>query len=107
MKNNEILIIQYPYRMRQQSVDALRERILKQKEEGVILLSDFCTVVAKPEDVDVRVEVEKEDEPTLWLLVDDKSNLFCDECGITIKHWDNYFSCCPYCGKKHTFGKEE
>ena len=48
MKSDEILIIQYPYRMSQQRVDALRERILKQKEDGVILLSDFCTVITKP-----------------------------------------------------------
>lgn len=57
MNNGEILIIQYPYRMSRQTVDTLREQILKQKESGVILLSDICKVVAKPKDVDVQVAV--------------------------------------------------
>lgn len=117
MNNDEILIIQYPYRMSQQRVDTLREQILKQKESGVILLSDICTVVTKPKDVDVQVEL-KEDEPTPWSFVNNpcyssldpgskESALFCDECGITINVWDPGFFYCPYCGKKHTFKEEE
>ena len=110
MKSDEILIIQYPYRMSQQKADALREQILKQKEDGVILLSDFCTVVTKPKDTDIQVETEKEDEPTPWDFIENPTKetyLFCDGCGIAILHWDNFFSNCPYCGKKHTFDKEE
>ena len=56
MKNDEILIIQYPYRMSKLGVDTLREQILKQKETGVILLSDFCTVVTKPKNTDVDIQ---------------------------------------------------
>ena len=118
MKSDEILIIQYPYRMSQQRVDALREQILKQKETGVIMLSDFCNVVTKPKDTDIQVELEKEDEPTPWLFINNPNyspfdseskahSLFCDGCGITINHWDTFFTHCPYCGKKHTFDKEE
>lgn len=62
MNSDELLIIQYPYRMSQQRVDALREQILKQRESGVILLSDFCTVVTKPKDIDIQVELEKENK---------------------------------------------
>ena len=62
MKSDEILIIQYPYKMSKMNVDALRERILKQKEEGVILISDFCTVVTKPKSTDVDIQVVSFDE---------------------------------------------
>lgn len=61
MKNDEILIIQYPFRMRQQSADALRKQILMQKEVGVILLPDFCTVVTKPKDIDVNIQFHGQD----------------------------------------------
>ena len=59
MKSDEILIIQYPYRMSQQRADLIREQILEQKESGVILLADFCTVITKPKDIDIKVELEK------------------------------------------------
>ena len=117
MKSDEILIIQYPYKMSQQRVNVLRENILKQKESGVILLADFCTVITKPKDIEVQVELE-EDKPTPWVFVNNpcyssidpsskESSLFCDECGITIRNWDALYTCCPYCGKKHTFGASE
>ena len=117
MKSDEILIIQYPYKMHSERVNFLREQILRQKETGVILLQDFCTVITKPKDVDVRVELEKEDKSTPWSFVNNpsyssldpeskESFLFCDECGITINHWDDLYKHCPYCGKKHTFGED-
>ncbi len=65
MTNDEILIIQYPFMMSQQRVNALRENILKQKESGVILLADFCKVVTKPKDIDIQVEL-KEETSTPW-----------------------------------------
>ena len=118
MKNDEILIIKYPYRMSQQRADILRKQILEQKESGVILLHDFCSVVTAPKDMDIQVELEKEDDSTPWQFIDNLSYssldpaskewfLFCDGCGITIEHWDAFFKCCPYCGKKHTFDKED
>ena len=70
-------------------------------------------------DIDIQVKLEKGDEPTPWSFVDNPNyssldseskeySLFCDGCGITIhRYWDNFFKHCPYCGKKHTFGKEE
>ena len=117
MKNDEILIIQYPYKMHSERVNLLREQILRQKETGVILLQDFCTVITKPKDVDVQVELEKEDKSTPWEFVDNpcyssfdptskEHFLFCNECGITINVWDPGFSHCPYCGKKHTFEED-
>lgn len=65
MNSDEILIIQYPYTMSQQRVDTLREQILKQKESGVILLPNLCTVVTKPKEVDIQVEVKKDDGPVM------------------------------------------
>ena len=116
MNRDEILIIQYPFRMSQQRVDTLREQILKQKETGVILLSDFCTVVTKPKDIDIQVELEEEG-PTPWDFVDNNMYspfdsqgkerlLFYTECGITIgEHYDPMYQYCPYCGKRHYFEK--
>lgn len=116
MKSDELLIIQYPYRMSQQRVDTLREQILKQRETGVILLSDFCTVVTKPKDTDIQVELEKEDEITPWDFIDNSNYspfdsqgkerlIFCTECGCNIEHYDTQYQYCPYCGKRHYFEK--
>lgn len=118
MKSDEILIIQYPYRMSKLGVDTLREQILKQKETGVILLSDFCTVVTKPKDTDIQVELEKDDEITPWDFIDNNNYsifdsqgkerlLFCTECGCNIEHYDPMYQYCPYCGKGHYFEKEK
>lgn len=118
MKNDEILIIKYPYRMTQQRADILRKQILEQKESGVILLQDFCSVVTAPKDMDIQVELEKEDDPTPWQFVESSCyspvnqlskeyHAFCDGCGITLNHWDTFFKHCPYCGKKHTFEEDK
>lgn len=119
MKSDEILIIKYPYRMSKQRADILRKQILEQKETGVILLQDFCSVVTKPKDMDIQVELKKEDEPTPWQFVENtcyspfdptskEHFLFCDGCGITINYWDSFaFKHCPYCGKKHTFEEDK
>lgn len=61
MNSDEILIIQYPYRMSQQKANDLRELILKQKETGVILLPHYCTVIIKPKDIDIKVQSKAQD----------------------------------------------
>ena len=117
MTKDEILIIQYPFRMRQQSADALRKQILMQKEVGVILLPDFCSVVTKPKDTDIQVELEKEEKvSTPWDFIDNNNYsifdsqgkerlIFCTECGCNIEHYDAQYQYCPYCGKRHYFEK--
>lgn len=94
MKSDEILIIQYPYRMSQQRVDALREQILKQKETGVILLSDLCTVMTKSKDTDIQVELETEaaNDPLKKHCLSCKS---CDPfgCGASENHGYCFLNC--------------
>lgn len=59
MKNDEILIIRCQIPMKPQKADILRKQILEQKETGVILLPNYCTVVTKPKDIDIQVEQQE------------------------------------------------
>lgn len=59
MNSDEILIIQCQIPMKPQKADDLRKRILEQKETGVILLPNYCTVVTKPKDIDIQVESQE------------------------------------------------
>ena len=116
MNNDEILIIQCLVPLKPQKLDTLREKILKQKETGVILLPYYCTVVTKPKDIDIQAEEEKENEITSWDFIDNHNHspfdsdgmprlIFCTKCGRNINHYDTQYQYCPYCGKKHYFEK--
>lgn len=117
MNSDEILIVQYQVPIKQQKADILREQILKQKESGVILLPYYCSVISKPKDIDIQVELEKEDEITPWDFIDNSNYssfdsqgkerlIFCTECGCNVEHYDAQYQYCPYCGKRHYFEKE-
>lgn len=118
MNSDEILIIRCQIPIKEQKIDALRRRILDQKESGVILLPYYCSVISKPKDIDIQVELEKEDEITPWDFIDNSNHspfdsqgkermIFCTECGIYVEHYDAQYQYCPYCGKRHYFEKEE
>lgn len=59
MTNDEILIVQYPFRMTKDRQMILHRNILEQKATGVILLPDYCKVITKPKDIDIQVELEE------------------------------------------------
>lgn len=84
MNTDEILIVQYPFRMTKDRQMILHRNILEQKATGVILLPDYCRVITKPKDIDIQVELEPEEPSTPWGFID-----------------------CPYCGKRHYFNNEE
>lgn len=117
MNKDDILIVKYPFLMKNDQATKLRDSILKQKENGVIILPDYCEVVIAPKDTEVKIENDEQSTP--WFFVDNPNyssfdysnnkemNIRCDKCGKTIESWDDNYTRCPYCGKKHTFGAEE
>ncbi len=64
MKKDDILIVKYPFRMGERDANALYNKILKQKENGVIILPDYCEVVIAPKDIEIQTKnkVMTEDE---------------------------------------------
>jgi DNA-directed RNA polymerase subunit RPC12/RpoP len=118
MNKDDILIIMYPFWMKNNQLSSMYENILKQRANGLILLPDYCKVVTAPKDVEIKTEMENDDSPSLWLLVDNPNyspfdhssrpvSLKCNVCHRRIDKWDDDYLRCPYCGKKHTFVAEE
>jgi DNA-directed RNA polymerase subunit RPC12/RpoP len=116
MKNDELLIIQYQAPISKLKAYDFHEQILKQKETGVILLPYYCSVISKPKDIDIQVELKK-DKTTPWDFIDNGNYspfdsegkerlIFCTECGCNVEHYDAQYQYCPYCGKRHYFEKE-
>lgn len=64
MNNDEVLIVKYPFLMKNDQATKLYESILKQKENGVIILPDYCEVVITPKDIEIQTKnkVMTEDE---------------------------------------------
>jgi hypothetical protein len=61
MNKDDILVIRYPFLMKNSQADQLYMSILKQKENGVIILPDYCEVVTAPKDVEIKTEQPKND----------------------------------------------
>lgn len=58
---SETLIIKVnSFHLSPEDMHNLRQQIIKQKEEGVVVLPYFCEAIIAPEDVDIRVEEEEE-----------------------------------------------
>lgn len=58
MKKHEVLVIQPKSLLRRTEMDFMRELILKQKEEGVIVLPAWCDVTIVSGDVKIVVAEE-------------------------------------------------
>lgn len=56
MNKDDILIIKYPFLMKNDQATKLYESILKQKENGVIILPDYCEVVIAQKDAEIKTE---------------------------------------------------
>jgi hypothetical protein len=54
MNKDDILIVKYPFLMKNDQATKLYESILKQKENGVIILPDYCEVVIAPKDSEIK-----------------------------------------------------
>ena len=54
---SEILVIKVnQFNLSPQDMHNLRQQIIKQKEEKVVLLPYYCEAIVVPEDVDIRFE---------------------------------------------------
>ena len=64
MKKDEILIVKYPFWMKNNQCEMLYDSILKMKENGVIIIPDYCEVVIAPKDTEIQTKnkVMTEDE---------------------------------------------
>ena len=61
MSKDEILVIKVNgFNLSPEEMHNLRQQIIKQKEEKVVLLPWYCEAIIVPEDVDMRVEEEEE-----------------------------------------------
>lgn len=61
MSKDEILVIKVNgFNLSPEEMHNLRQQIIKQKEEKVVLLPWYCEAIIVPEDVDIRVEEEEE-----------------------------------------------
>lgn len=56
MNKNDILIVKYPFLMKNDQATKLYESILKQRENGVIIIPDYCEVVIAPKDIEIQTE---------------------------------------------------
>lgn len=56
MRKDEILVVTVNAFMHKDDLENLQRRILKQKESGVIVLQNFCTVQIAPKDIEIKVE---------------------------------------------------
>lgn len=54
-KKDDILVIRSTVVLSDLSMDVLRRDIIRQKEEGVVMLPCFCEVVMVPKDIEVKV----------------------------------------------------
>lgn len=54
---SEILVIKTnQFKLSPEDMHKLRQQIIKQKEEKVVLLPYYCEAIVVPEDVDIRFE---------------------------------------------------
>lgn len=71
MNKDEILIVKYPFLMKNDQATKLYESILKQKENGVIILPDYCEVVIAPKDIEIqtknKIMTEEEYNKSKWV----------------------------------------
>lgn len=57
MSKDEILVIKVNgFNLSPEDMHNLRQQIIKQKEEKVVLLPYYCEAIVVPEDVDIRFE---------------------------------------------------
>lgn len=53
---SDVLVVKCNMALSAQSMEALKNGILKQKENGVICLPYYCDVLVLPEDTDIKME---------------------------------------------------
>lgn len=54
--SKDLLIVKVDQVMKAEDISKIRQVLLKQREEGVIVLPRYCSAMVVPEDLDIRVE---------------------------------------------------
>ena len=71
MNKDDILIVKYPFLMKNVDASKLYESLLKQKETGIIIIPDYCEVVIAPKDIEIqtknKVMTEQEYIKNAWM----------------------------------------
>lgn len=60
MERDNLLIVRTGLFMKPDAMNALRQNILEQVKDGVVLIPPYCEVIFAPGDLDVQIECEKE-----------------------------------------------
>lgn len=58
-ESEKIIIVTIPMFMKPEDMESIYKGILYQRENGVILLPDYCKVVVAPKDIEIRLQEEK------------------------------------------------
>lgn len=53
---SDILVIRVNYHVKPSQLTKIRDKIIKQKESGTVILPPYCEVLVVPEDCEIRVE---------------------------------------------------
>lgn len=57
---SDLLIIKIKKLMKEEEYKKLRDRILKEREDGVIIIEEFCDILVVPEDIEIKVKGEED-----------------------------------------------
>lgn len=57
---HDLLIIKIKKLMKAEDYKKLRDRILKEREDGVIIIEEFCDIIVVPDDIEIKVKGEKD-----------------------------------------------
>lgn len=57
---HDLLIIKIKKLMKAEDYKKLRDRILKEREDGVIIIEEFCDIIVASDDIEIKVKGEKD-----------------------------------------------
>lgn len=58
MNKDDILIVKYPFWMKNDQCERLYDSILKMKENSIIIIPDYCEVIIAPKDSEIKTETQ-------------------------------------------------
>lgn len=56
----DLLIIKVKRILSKEDLKKLRDRIIKERESGVIIIEEWCDVLVTPEDIEIKVKGEED-----------------------------------------------
>lgn len=62
MDGKQILVVQTNLFLTPKKMEEIRQGLIRQKEEGVVIIPPCCEALVVPDDIDIQVECVKEKE---------------------------------------------